>query len=346
MDERREKRRLTEKIRQVKGIADEESDNENESVDLWLKKVKEKQDAAKKAKSLEEMDEQFGVSDQVETKPKLKKDYTSSSLKGLRVEHDQSKFREGQDIILTLKDKNIIRGIGENLELDEEDEADVLVNVNLVDDEVADKNVENKKKKPNYKPYDDFDEDGSFRNKSLLNKYDEELDGETKKSFKLGARGVYDTSDENFIKKLDQEHKSRAIKLDILNDLKAASDYMTTEEMEKFKKPKKIRKVMRKTKALKADDLLPLPMNSNSSTSNKINFKQESTSARAKLRQDKDMAELGLDENKKRSRLKTLILGSQITTKTVEQVAMRARLETMKKTKARRTLTAMIMILI
>lgn len=37
--------------------------------------------------------------------------------------------------------------------LDEED--DVLVNVGMVDKEKADKNVELKKKKPDYKPYDE-----------------------------------------------------------------------------------------------------------------------------------------------------------------------------------------------
>lgn len=44
----------------------------------------------------------------------------------------------------------------------DEEEDDVLINVNIVDDERAEKNVENKKKKPDYKPYDEpqFDEYG------------------------------------------------------------------------------------------------------------------------------------------------------------------------------------------
>ena len=46
--------------------------------------------------------------------------------------------------------------------LDEEDNDDTLVNVNMIDDERATTNVENKKKKPDYKPYDEpeFDEHG------------------------------------------------------------------------------------------------------------------------------------------------------------------------------------------
>ena len=45
--------------------------------------------------------------------------------------------------------------------LDDDDE-DVLINVNIIDDERAEKNVDNKKKKPDYKPYDEpeFDEYG------------------------------------------------------------------------------------------------------------------------------------------------------------------------------------------
>lgn len=65
-------------------------------------------------------------------------------------------------------------------------------------------------------------------------------------------------SDEKFIEKLNEEHKARAIKLDA-TEFKLANDYFTAQEMEKFKKPKKMRKVLRsKTKTVKADDLLPL----------------------------------------------------------------------------------------
>jgi SART-1 family len=44
----------------------------------------------------------------------------------------------------------------------DEEEDDTLINVNIIDDERAAKNVENKKKKPTYQPYDqdEFDEQG------------------------------------------------------------------------------------------------------------------------------------------------------------------------------------------
>ena len=52
----------------------------------------------------------------------------------------------------------------------DEDVDDTLVNVNLIDDERAAKNVENKKKKPGYQAYDDseFDEYGTVCNHHLV----------------------------------------------------------------------------------------------------------------------------------------------------------------------------------
>ena len=43
--------------------------------------------------------------------------------------------------------------------LDDEDDPETLINVNMVDAERALRNVENKKKKPDYNPYDDAEED-------------------------------------------------------------------------------------------------------------------------------------------------------------------------------------------
>ena len=43
--------------------------------------------------------------------------------------------------------------------LDDEDDPETLINVNMVDAEKALRNVENRKKKPDYNPYDDAEED-------------------------------------------------------------------------------------------------------------------------------------------------------------------------------------------
>lgn len=55
----------------------------------------------------------------------------------------------------------------------DEEEGDTLINVNIVDDEKAEKNVELKKKKPDYNPYDagDVDEYGMVIHVLLVHVY-------------------------------------------------------------------------------------------------------------------------------------------------------------------------------
>ena len=84
---------------------------------------------------------------------------------------------EGKVVVLTLKDQNIL-----------EAEEDILVNVNMLDEERYKKNNEIKKQKPGYQAYEeDLDESGLPKAKSLLAKYDSEIDGEKKESFVLGS---------------------------------------------------------------------------------------------------------------------------------------------------------------
>lgn len=138
---------------------------------------------------------------------------------------------------------------------------DVLVNVNMLDDDRYKKNNLIKAKKPGYDAYDDsnFDEYGMSKSK-VLEKYDEEIDGEKRDSFRIGLVDV----------KAEKERKSEIIKHRLANkrleslelaDPRVASEYYNEEELTKFKKPKKkIRKIRKKEKTLKADDLL---LNSN-----------------------------------------------------------------------------------
>ena len=111
------------------------------------------------------MDEQFDsaandAAASTSSKQKKKSEYTANQLKGLRVQHDEDFIKEGQEVILTLQDQYILKGIGNDMDV--ADEEDVLVNVNVLDQERAAKNMENIKNKPGYKPFDDgFDEDGN-----------------------------------------------------------------------------------------------------------------------------------------------------------------------------------------
>lgn len=59
------------------------------------------------------MDEEFGVGNLIEEElSKMKADvYSERNLKGLKVEHDKSSFRDGELVILTLKDKGYFRNM-------------------------------------------------------------------------------------------------------------------------------------------------------------------------------------------------------------------------------------------
>lgn len=108
-------------------------------------------------------------------------------------------------------------------------------------------NIENRKLRPEYNGYNvfdeiDFDQDGNLQGKSVLGKYDEEIDGKRpKKSFVIGE----DVSDEARRAKI-REKMARSDKiLDSVQassaTLKLATDFYTEEEMVQFKKPKKVK---------------------------------------------------------------------------------------------------------
>lgn len=131
-------------------------------------------------------------------------------------------------MVLTLKDQAV---------LDENE--DVLVNVNMLDDERYTRSNLNKSKKPGYDAYDEdnFDEFG-FPKKTVLDKYDEEIDGQKKDSFSIG----FDNARERKQRQNDiVKHRLANKKLETLRmpELKLASEYYNEDELAKFKKPKK-----------------------------------------------------------------------------------------------------------
>ncbi|XP_047120223.1 U4/U6.U5 tri-snRNP-associated protein 1 [Schistocerca piceifrons] len=253
VQEHRERRLLESKMLKVKPLG-ESDDEEYSDVAAWVQKNRklqqEKEKAEKQAKMLEELDAEFGVGDLVEDEMRNEKReaYTSKDLRGLRVEHAVDRFMEEREVILTLKDKDV---------LDEED--DVLVNVNLMDEERYEKNVENKKLKPNsrgYNVYEDegFDEFGNYRRKEILSKYDEEIKGATKQSFAIGEDVTAEKQKQALEAVRNRLQKKRVESL-VLPAPQLASEYYTAEEVEvKFKKPKKkVRKIRKKP--LKAEEL-------------------------------------------------------------------------------------------
>ncbi|XP_042296001.1 U4/U6.U5 tri-snRNP-associated protein 1 isoform X3 [Sceloporus undulatus] len=252
----KEKRLLNQKLGKIKSLG--EDDPWLDDTAAWIERSRklqmEKEMAEKRAKLLEEMDQEFGVSSLVEEEfgQNKKVNYSSRDLKGLTVEHTIDSFQEGETVILTLKDKGVL----------EEEGGDVLVSVNMVDREKAKKNVELRKKKAEYKPYEEeetVDDMVIFKRKGVLSKYDEEIEGEKKKSFKLDSVGMADGSWERELQQIRDSLHNRAQTLDVPS-LRLASEYFSPEEMNvTFKKAKRrVKKIRKKEKPVKADDLLPL----------------------------------------------------------------------------------------
>ena len=254
---KRLRRQQESKLLAVKGIAD----SSDEDVSSWVKSQKyvqeEKERAKKRAQMFEELDDDFGIGSLVaaDKKETIKKEsgYDSKALKGLTVQHSFDRFKEGRDVVLTLKDADIL----------DDDAMDTLVNVNVMDEEKAEKNViDIKKAKQAYNKYDAEDVDdvtGEIEKKNILYKYDEEIDGVQKKTFVIGKDGQFNQEEED--RKRREEirkklHGNRNVVSLNTSSLRLASDYLTQEEAaaSTFKKIKKKKKV--KQRMLKADDLL------------------------------------------------------------------------------------------
>ncbi|XP_014216516.1 U4/U6.U5 tri-snRNP-associated protein 1 [Copidosoma floridanum] len=247
LDVIKQKRLIESSLAAVKTLGDDDSDDGDASE--WIKKMRkietEKKKAAERAKLLDQMDEEFGIGNLIkeDVNNEKRNAYTGKHLKGLRVEHNVSDFKDGSSIILTLKDQDILAK-----------DDDVLVNVNMKDDERYKKNVLIKAKKPGYDAFDEsyYDEYGMSKAK-VLEKYDEEIDGEKRDSFAIGSVDLkaMKAREAEIVK--NRLANKRLESLEFTN-LKMATDYYNEEEMVKFKKPKKkIKKIRRK---FKADDLI------------------------------------------------------------------------------------------
>lgn len=94
LEERRDKRQIEKKLLKVKSIA-ESATKEDDDAASWIEKMrriqKMKEEAAKRAKQLDEADEAFGVGEVVSSELAKQKNraYTSRDLHGLKVEHDR-----------------------------------------------------------------------------------------------------------------------------------------------------------------------------------------------------------------------------------------------------------------
>ncbi|PPQ66563.1 hypothetical protein CVT24_007128 [Panaeolus cyanescens] len=198
----------------------------------WIKrsKQKEKELALKRQKELETRDKE------------VLEEYTERDLEGLKVSHDFDGLDEGEARILTLKDSRIL-----------DNEEDELMNVEMAEEEKDKKRQELKIKRRDYTGYDDdeFAEGNQgLMKRSILAKYDEELEGARSSEFRLGA---------SFVSQNQRTQEQRQEVAASLNKTLLSIDYAKNFELTDyrqdgdvgFKKPKNKKK--RSTRRAPAD---------------------------------------------------------------------------------------------
>lgn len=248
---KRDKRKIEQKLARIKTLGESDSDDDPSK---WVEKNRkieeEKRKAKQRAKMFESMDQEMDVDvKEIRRREPKRRAYKEKDLKGLKVAHDIESFTEDRQVILTLKDQDVLA-----------EDGDTLINVNMVENERYKKNIEVRKKNPLHYGYDvyeeQYDEFGNFIDRSVLGKYDDDIGGGQSSTFTLGESK--ELIRENQRRALEIKAKLQNKTLESLNEepLRLASDHYTEEELTKFKKPKKkIKKIRQK---LKADDLLEL----------------------------------------------------------------------------------------
>lgn len=114
LEERKEKRKIEQRLASVKTIA-ETATEEDDDASTWVERSRKlqqaKDEAQKRAKMLEEMDQAFGVGDIIDmelSKAKARA-YTGKDLQGLRVEHDRVSKKHPVNLIRAQKNLTMFR---------------------------------------------------------------------------------------------------------------------------------------------------------------------------------------------------------------------------------------------
>jgi U4/U6.U5 tri-snRNP-associated protein 1 len=157
-------------VLQGRGLGEAEDDADADTR-TWLLRQTKRQKKIEKARRLEQ---ELAEREQAMAAAAAAGSYTAKDLAGVKVGHELDEFEAGAAQVLTLKDATI----------DEiEEEGDELENVELREKEKLVDRLDAKKRTLTYNPNADDDEGGE---KTVLSKYDEEIQGKKKKAFTLG----------------------------------------------------------------------------------------------------------------------------------------------------------------
>ncbi|KAE9592547.1 putative SNU66/SART1 family protein [Lupinus albus] len=165
--------------------------------------------------------------------------HTKENLAGMKVLHGLDKVVEGGTVVLTIKDQPILA------DGDINEDVDMLENLEIGEQKQRDEAYKAAKKKTGI--YDDkFNDDPSVE-KKMLPQYD---DPTTDEGFTLDERGRFSGEAEKKLEEL--RRRLTGVSANNFEDLtssgKVSSDYFTSEEMLKFKKPKKKKSLRKKDK--------------------------------------------------------------------------------------------------
>eukprot|EP01043_Picozoa_sp_COSAG02_P014194 COSAG02_NODE_581_length_20056_cov_9.304906_5_plen_784_part_00 len=205
-------------------------------------------------------------------------EYTGADLAGMTVAHDVGDLRDGESVIMTLKDSSILQE--ENGDVSMNDQDDAMENVNMAEADRTKQRLDTKKKKA-FARYQDAlagEESGAMDGGAVLPHYDDidPVTGEAKKaaastsSFTLGEQGAEQDAKRAKLEAIKAKLAkgtggvrtgSAAQSVDVSMQKTTATDFYSATEMTQFAKPKekkKRRKVRKKKKSSLADELEPL----------------------------------------------------------------------------------------
>mmetsp|Transcript_8388 Transcript_8388/g.31581 ORF Transcript_8388/g.31581 Transcript_8388/m.31581 type:complete len:631 (-) Transcript_8388:49-1941(-) len=242
VEEARERRARNE---QLKGPTLGEAESNVSSVAAWVQRSRQKAKEQEKRKKAALSRAQAGPAAA----------YGSKDLSGLEVSHDVDEFEEGKQVILTLKDTDVLQRDEHGVLAGLNEDADELENVKLAE---AKRNEERKRRQKRlgqsvYSGWDDdeFEADalalGPKAKKKLLRQYDEEEEAKER----LKARTVIEKDGNVQAKARSTQDAGQGDGLPVslrTEPLAIQSEYYTQQEMDAFKKPKRSKKKEKKEK--------------------------------------------------------------------------------------------------
>mmetsp|Transcript_23211 Transcript_23211/g.57782 ORF Transcript_23211/g.57782 Transcript_23211/m.57782 type:complete len:588 (+) Transcript_23211:68-1831(+) len=170
---------------------------------------------------------------------------STGEIPRMKVRHDASQIQDGESITMTLSDRQLLDKDGNLI-----DGPDELSNVAMTDAERA-KHNEALRKQVAYDP--------TKEGQDILEKYDELRTGPA--GFVIGGRAVGGVIEETDPEKRLAILTALSEKHSLETKHKLQSDYYTTEEMAKFRKPPKKKAKRRKVERVEKDDAIGDPSN-------------------------------------------------------------------------------------